>query len=149
MEELKKCPLCDGESDCYRHGVHTEWWYAECRNNNCAIKICRKTKAEVITAWNTRPNEWDLKEWPVQTHLRSKTMDEHIEKIKCLFGDELSPFIKITPTTKMPEKDTGDFFNVITDGDVEVCFYDGDWDCPNIGYLKNVTHYQKITLPEE
>lgn len=31
-----------------------------------------------------------LKEWPVQTRMRSKTMDEHIEKTRCLFGKELS-----------------------------------------------------------
>lgn len=30
-----------------------------------------------------------IEEWPVQTRMRSKTMEEHIEKIKCLFGDKL------------------------------------------------------------
>ena len=46
---------------------------------------------------------WDLKEWPVQTHLRSKTMGEHIEKIECLFGDKLSPWIRVE--NRLPEEE--------------------------------------------
>lgn len=33
--------------------------------------------------------DWDIKEWPYQTHLRAKTRAEHLEQIRCLFGKEL------------------------------------------------------------
>ena len=43
------------------------------------------------------------------------------------------------------------FYLVLDDGEPEVAFYrnDGHWDCPNTGWLKNVTHWAKLNLPEE
>ncbi len=52
-----------------------------------------KRLTEIVNA-----EPWDLKEWPVQTHMRSKTMDEHLAKIKCLFGKELYADLQSTNT---------------------------------------------------
>lgn len=35
------------------------------------------------------PGQWSLKEWPHQTHLRAKTAEELLAKVKCLFGEQL------------------------------------------------------------
>jgi hypothetical protein len=60
----------------------------------------------------------------------------------------------ISVEDRLPEEiQTAGFYLVMCDGEPEVCFYDldGDWDCPNKGFLNSnkVTHWQKISTPKE
>ena len=59
---LKPCPFCGGEAVVYKHGIHTEWWFAECKGDKCGMRIDRKTKDEVTSAWNHRQADTGLVE---------------------------------------------------------------------------------------
>lgn len=58
MDDLKKCPFCDGHAEIfdYKDSGH-EWWWVSC--DDCGMESdSYKTKARAIAAWNTRASEW-------------------------------------------------------------------------------------------
>jgi hypothetical protein len=56
--ELKQCPFCGGEVQTSRYAREKEHWTITCPRGKCFLfgfSACGyPTKAEVITAWNTR-----------------------------------------------------------------------------------------------
>lgn len=59
--ELKPCPHCNGEVECYedesklRPGVHV--YRVECWNEDCPSKLSHDRKSDAIKSWNTRVTE--------------------------------------------------------------------------------------------
>ncbi len=62
-----------------------------------ALKIVSKYETEL------EKHKRDPKEWLYQVHLWAKTRDELLEKLDCLFGDELAKLRWIPTGERLPE----------------------------------------------
>ena len=62
----KNCPFCGGEGQIGRYARDKEPWFVTCYVNNCVMygySACGyKTRAEAITAWNTRAAPPEIRE---------------------------------------------------------------------------------------
>lgn len=99
-EALKPCPFCGGEAGAHEDYGHSTAWYVGCSNGKCPVEphVWKKSKAEAISAWNTRADLVDPAaireaalecyyarqiEWSRQTFgpaLRTMGIIEHITK---------------------------------------------------------------------
>ena len=50
MSELKPCPFCEGNAECY---VDAGCWYVRCTNCGVETRTC-DSKDEALGAWNCR-----------------------------------------------------------------------------------------------
>lgn len=106
-----------------------------------ALKYCLATlEDDVVPARNTD----------------SQYRDEAISIATAVLTDTepASPWVSVED--RLPEEvetpTIDDLVLACDDGDIQICFYDGDWDCPDKGYLnkKGVTHWMPIPpLPEK
>lgn len=57
MEEIKKCHFCGSKPEITKAMVNDGEYFIECSNDDCPSYVVG-TKAEAITAWNTRVSPW-------------------------------------------------------------------------------------------
>lgn len=168
-KELKPCLKCNGKVNVDTGGFGPvgedetiKVTFFDCADCGLTFSI-PKPRVQAIKEFNTRPDQWDLKEWPCQTHLRAKTMEKHLEQIQTMFGDKLdsplqqqnrelilendrlklSPWIKITPTTRLDTEKR--FIARHIGGAVILGFFEKKrW------YADGFTHYMPIPpIPEK
>ncbi|MGR3292510.1 MAG: DUF551 domain-containing protein [Candidatus Scalindua sp.] len=98
----------------------------------------------------------DPGEWPYQTHLWAKTKDEFLEKLDCLFGDELATLRWIPVEERLPE-DSETVLIACGESDwLEQAYRGKSIHSDEIiwlragyasGRITNVTHWMPIILP--
>ena len=122
-------------------------WWKECP------KLAQKTMERIIKENDRLQAELekhrrDIKEWPHQTHLWAKTKSEHLEQIKCLFGEELEKLSWIPVSERLPKKDECDDVLFIAEELVEAGEFKNGlfWD-NNGRSFENVTYWKPIILP--
>lgn len=82
MADLKPCPFCGGEAHLRQDASHSKAWFIGCNTEDCFGEIhWAQTKAEAITAWNTRAD-------PVLTDPRVLALVEALRDIAVMgYGD--------------------------------------------------------------